>query len=369
MSPAKQSSRKDLCFILSIDGGGIRGIVPAVVLMSLAERLAKKNKTLPLSSYFDIIAGTSTGGIIATGLSAPNPLDPAKPAIDPNGLLKLYKDRGKDIFSRDTFRRIREVFSDPRSIWQERYDAHTLEAELQARLGLARLSAGLTNVLLTAYDIERRKAVFMTNTKLESGDHPDDYYFWQAARATSAAPTYFEPARVQNLTSGQTETLVDGGVFANDPAIAAYVEACKIGYALENVYVVSLGTGYQNRPFWYRDVKNWGPVSWINPTNGAPIISIFMQGQASTAAYQMNALLKGNGKAKERYFRFDAPLSIGNDDLDDASETNVLALQMLGQMIVDDNAGKLDAIAALLSERAKGGASPVSGAPDRVRQS
>ena len=358
MAPTKKTQRKDVCFILSIDGGGIRGVIPAVVLMDLAERMAERGKTEPLARYFDIIAGTSTGGIIATGLAAPHPADHTKPAIDPAGLLALYKERGKEIFSRDTFRRIREAFVDPRSLWQEKYDAHALEAELQKRLGLTKLSGALTNVVLTAYDIERRRAVFMTNTLLDKDTaKPDDYYFWQAARATSAAPTYFEPARVQNLTANKPETLVDGGVFANDPAMAAYVEACKIGFLPQNVHVVSLGTGYQNRPFPYRDVKNWGPISWINPTNGAPIISIFMQGQASTAAYQMRALF--GGANPPRYFRFDEELTIGNDDLDDASETNLQALHTLGEQIVRKNAKALDRVADMLSERAAGSPAPV----------
>src|SRR5690606_41489807 len=116
-------------------------------------------------------------------------------------------------YSRDIFSRIREAVTDPRSIIHEKYDSGELEMELQARLGLGRLSEALTGVMLTAYDIERRCAVFMTNAVSRIGGaekRSDDYYFWQAARASSAAPTYFEPAQVRNLTRDRVETLVDG---------------------------------------------------------------------------------------------------------------------------------------------------------------
>ena len=220
-------ARTDQCFILSIDGGGIRGIIPAAILVELERRMANLGKKKPLCRYFDLIAGSSTGAIIAAGLSAPKPGKPSLPAMSPAELLALYKPKGASIFSRDIFRRIREAFRDPRSIWQEKYDATVLEHELQKHLGNATVDQALTLVVLTAYDIENRCAVFMTNCPGSDGQASDRYAFWQAARASSAAPTYFEPARVRNYTRDRIETLVDGGVFANDPVIAAYVEARK----------------------------------------------------------------------------------------------------------------------------------------------
>jgi len=346
--------RKDTCFVLSIDGGGIRGVIPACLLMELEKRLAKRNKKKPLHRYFDLIAGSSTGGIIAAGLAAPRPGAPAEPAATPKDLLSLYQDRGRTIFTRDVFRRLREAIADPASLWQEKYDATVLEAELQRQLGTATIHQALTNLVLTAYDIENRRAVFMTNCRAATGKVPDDYWFWQAARATSAAPTYFEPARVTNRTQNRIETLIDGGVFSNDPAMAAFVEALKMGYEARNITVVSLGTGYQNRPFEFREVRNWGPLSWISPTKGAPIISIFMQGQASTASYQAAALLNGGSSDYKawRYFRFDHQLEIGNDDLDDASDSNIFNLKEVARRIVAAQGSHLDRVADLLEERA-----------------
>jgi len=102
--------------VLSIDGGGIRGIIPAAILVELEKRLERAGKSKPLCRYFDLIAGTSTGGIIAAGLTAPHPQRPNEPAMTAGELLRLYKDRGSAIFSRNRFRRIREAIFDPRSL-------------------------------------------------------------------------------------------------------------------------------------------------------------------------------------------------------------------------------------------------------------
>jgi patatin-like phospholipase/acyl hydrolase len=341
-------------FILSIDGGGIRGIIPATVLISFEKKIKKRKLKGHLADYFDLIAGTSTGGIIAAGLSAPaRGGRTRKPALTAQELLDLYVDDGKAIFSRSIFRRIREAFSDFRSVFQERYDSEALEDILVKKLGDSKLSDALTGVMMTAYDLEKRQAVFMTNGKDSSGKQSEDYLFWQACRATSAAPTYFEPARVccfrADSEDTDWQTLIDGGVFANDPSMAALTEARKNAFDIDSTYMLSIGTGYQNRPFEYKEAKNWGALSWISPAQGSPIISILMQGQASSASYQMKKLMN-KGKKDRRYFRIDGPLTKGMDELDDASNTNIEALKMRGNEIAEEFDNDLDAFADIVAE-------------------
>lgn len=323
--------------ILSIDGGGIRGLIPAVILQELSERLHAAGKTGELWEYFDLIAGTSTGGIIAAGLTAPHPDDSGRAAQTSEGLVELYSDKGQDIFQRSIFRRIREALFDWQSIVQEKYDHRFLEEELQTRLGEAKVSDALTSVLITAYDIERRDTVFIKHRR-DRGPRRD-YLFREAARATSAAPTFFEPATVKDLVSGEMRTLVDGGVFAADPALCAYVEARKLGASPENVLLLSLGTGYQNRPFPFEEAKNWGPVNWINPNNSSPIISIFMHGQADSVEHHLSMLLN---EKNQQYFRLDAELTIGSDEMDDASKSNISALKTIAKNIIDEMSDALD---------------------------
>ncbi len=325
--------------ILAIDGGGIRGLVPALILAELERRLQARGKTAPLHAYFDMVAGTSTGGIIAAGLTAPGRNDPSKPAMSAGSLVKLYHDEGETIFAKDRFRGLREAFRrlNPAPLLQEKYDAAPLEGLLSHHLGDAVLSEALTNVVITAYDIEARRTHFMLGGP-ELGQGAGDFFFKDAARATSAAPTYFEPKRLSDIRTGRAHVLVDGGVFANQPSICAYAEARALWPDVE-MELLSLGTGYQTRRFDYDDAKDWGPLNWISPGHGSPIISILMHGQAHSANWQMDQFL---GKA---YTRLDAAMipGLGNDDMDDASAENLTELTALAKQIIHGNSAELDA--------------------------
>lgn len=336
-------------FILSIDGGGIRGTIPAAILTVLKSKLEKRDKRLPLHRYFHMIAGTSTGAIIAAGLTCPKPGKPDEPAADPTTLLDLYKRKGADIFNIGLFRKIANFGG----LFEERYDAAPLEKILRQMLGeKSEIKDALTKVLITAYDIQARRAVFMTNA---DKDH-ERFRFWQAVRGSSAAPTYFEPALVENLAKeshGQIPALplIDGGVFANDPAMAAYVEGCKLGWLDKGneIVILSLGTGSANRPIPYQQAKGWGAGGWISPANDTPLISVLMQGQSSTTSYQLNKLLNadppsfadgatvvttGNRK-RLNYVRLDAPLVGVNDALDDATPENIAKLERFGLTLAE----------------------------------
>ncbi len=338
-------------FILSIDGGGIRGIIPAAVLVALAKRL----KGLPLHQAFDMIVGTSTGGIIAAGLTCPHPDDKKKAACTPAELLKLYTDEGADIFKKP----LGAAVLNPFGINDPRYKPDVLESRLQEKLGKATLDQGLSKVVITAYDIENRAALFMSNADPENSK----FRFWEAARATSAAPTYFPPALIERI--GETDrqkrhvALIDGGVFANDPILAAYVEARKQPWKDDELVFLSLGTGQQNRPIQYQEAKEWGILGWMQVSHHTPLISILMQGQASTASYQANKLLNPPGTklkfstvvtnqnaATLNYFRLDEQLTNAQSDaLDDTQDKNIEQLEAIAASIIKDNALALDEIA------------------------
>jgi patatin-like phospholipase/acyl hydrolase len=348
-------------FILTIDGGGIRGIVPAMVLVALERTLKAIGKNDALHKYCDLSAGTSTGAIIAAGLTCPNPHNAKKPAASPETLAKLYLEDGPKIFEETIIDKLRSGFG----LGEERYSADFLETRLKDMLGTKyQISDALTKVLITAYDIKDRAAVFMTNTDKENAN----FLFWQAVRGSSAAPTYFEPALVEDLSSlkdGTTTSLplIDGGTFANDPTMAAYIEARKKSWPDEDLTILSIGTGHQNREIPYQQAKKWGAWGWIDPSNDTPIISILMQGQASTTSYQMNKLLNPQGTrfvhgATEvtsanastlRYFRINGPLVKASDSLDDTTPGNMRELSLFAEKLIRDFQPTLDEIAKRLA--------------------
>ncbi len=339
-------------FILSIDGGGVRGLIPLRVLESLESRLGQRGVNKPFHQIFDLMAGTSTGGLIAAGLSAPRPGGTAGEAAATIAELRTFYEReARDIFKHSITARLARALTNPLGLFDETYDARPLEKLLKERFGWTSMASALTGLVLTAYDIEQRKAVFLTNGLEENGGRPDDYYFWQAVRATTAAPSFFEPARVENLSRKCEEALVDGGVFMNDPAIAAYLEARKLGWEKDEIIIVSLGTGQaEKRPFPYRDAIGWGALGWMQPSKGVPILSIFADGQSQTAAYQAQHLF--DELPNVTYHRLNTVLEPDTEDMDNARPGNIIKLNGAADCVIRDNTALLDDLADLLKAQA-----------------
>ena len=336
--------------ILSIDGGGMRGLVAVRVLQALESRLRQRSIHEPFCRNFDLICGTSTGGIIAAGLTAPNPDGtPGKPAMTLENLRALFEDEGANIFHRSLPLRVRRMIVSGTGLFDETYDARPLEKRLQAWLGWASLHSGLTRVVLTAYDIENRRPVFMTNCPQSGGERSDDYLFWQAARATSAVPTLFEPALVDNLSRRDQQSLIDGAMFANDPAMAAYVEGRKLGWRPEEILLLSIGTGtLEEQPISHERASGWGGLGWVNPANGSPILSILSDGQAKVSAYQADYLLNAGGET--RFVRINGKLPRESSRIDDARPGNIRRLNETADRFIRDNSVALDFIAETISD-------------------
>jgi patatin-like phospholipase/acyl hydrolase len=312
--------------VLSVDGGGIRGVIPAMVLASLEERTGRHTAEL-----FDLIAGTSTGGIIALALTVPG--SDGRPRWTANDVVDLYITEGPRIFHHS----IGREFVSGLGLLDERYDAAPLEQTLDTFLGDAMISEAVTDVMVTSYDLEHRKPFFFKTDRAK--DVPEhDWPMKQAARATSAAPTYFEPER---LTADGTEfALCDGGVFANNPAMSAYAEARR-RHPRARVRLVSLGTGQLTRQIHWHDAKDWGLVEWARP-----LLDVVFDGVSDAAEYQLEQLLPA-----EDLTRLQTELIGASDSLDNAHERNLEHLQNLASALIRDRAADLDRLASELGTR------------------
>ncbi|MFL5819383.1 MAG: patatin-like phospholipase family protein [Solirubrobacteraceae bacterium] len=309
--------------ILSIDGGGIRGIIPTAVLAEVERRTGRATATL-----FDLIAGTSTGGVIALALTAPGP--GGRPRLSAAELLDLYVEEGPRIFSRSLLRTVLTLDG----LLDERYSDAGLEAALRRYLGEARLADALTPVLVTAYALEERRP-FLFKSRRAQVRPARDYPMRVVARATSAAPTYFEPETVRSDRGGAVG-LVDGGVCVVNPAMSAYAEARRDG--AEVALLASLGTGQQTRPIDSRSARRWGELAWARP-----LIDVVFDGMSDVVDYQLRQLLPAG-----RYFRLQVELR-ARDELDDASPSNLRALQSDARRLLDAEAEHIDALCAALT--------------------
>ena len=289
--------------VLSIDGGGIRGLIPARVLAEIERRCGRRAGEL-----FDLVAGTSTGAIIACALTRPEPLAAER-------IARIYLEEGPVIFDRTLLKRITSADG----YLDERYDADGLVASLRRHLGAARLADADPAILLTVYDIERRRARLLRRS--------DDLSMVEAAHASSAAPSYFEPVRAGGAT------LVDGGVFAANPAMCAYAETDG-----DLDVLVSLGTGEHTRPLPYEQVRGWGRLEWVRP-----VLDVVFDGTAGAVDLQLDALLGA------RYVRLQTPLDEASDDLDDVTPENLAALEREAERLIAARDDEIDRLCAVLT--------------------
>ena len=271
--------------ILSVDGGGIKGIFPAAVLASL-EQECLDGETI--GDYFDLIAGTSTGGIIALGLGA---------GLTASEILQMYLDEGHQVFPS----RERGPIGKVRRLFRARYDRRPLDELLSQRLGHKTLRESRHRLLIPSTE-GRYGEVWVFKTP----HHPSyildgDQRMSSVAAATSAAPTYFTPFEQRG------HTFLDGGIWANNPTMAALVEALScFTVGREDVRILSIGCGQKPFQITEGQTQDSGMVHWRS------IIEVAMHLQSVTAVNQAGLLI-----GRERVTRIDRPDGSEPIDLDD----------------------------------------------------
>ncbi|MDP8240424.1 MAG: patatin-like phospholipase family protein [Candidatus Hatepunaea meridiana] len=318
--------------ILSIDGGGIRGIIPAVILSEIEKRTGKR-----VSELFNLIAGTSSGGIIALALVKPD--EDAKPQFEASELITLFEKNGERIFSQSFKQKIQ-----PFSRYTEvKYLSEGIESVFEEYFGSTRLKDVLGDVLVTSYDFERQRPVFFKSSRARN--EPDhDFFMKDAARATSAVPAYFEPFKLEMENGEDYYALIDGLIFAGNPTLCAYAEAkCKYP-GTRDFMVVSLGTGKAKHRQIFDEVKEWGTVQW-----GRNILDMLLHGTSVTVDYQMRQLIPASSRSS-RYYRFQTKIDKENEQMDDTDPANIRTLKLLGEELIRENNAMLDELCELLTK-------------------
>jgi len=310
--------------ILSIDGGGIRGIIPAIILSEFERRSGKK-----IHELFDLISGTSTGGLLALGLTIDDGQNKAK--YTAKDLIEIYENQGQEIFDRNTWHRFRSAGN----ILEEKYPNHGLVKIVDNYFQDSMLSEALSDVLITSYETERRIPWFFKSINAKKRGPDYNFKIRDVALATTAAPTYFEPHKI--VIDGGYLSLIDGGIYANNPSLCAYVDAVdpdKFGTDEKDILFVSLGTGQFTRRYEHGKIVKWGLLSWAQP-----VLNCAFDGMSDTVDYQLSKIVPTS-----QYFRFQAELTSANDDMDDATPSNIKALKYIAEDIIRVNSAQIDQI-------------------------
>ena len=270
-------------YVLSIDGGGVRGLASATFLSELDKSTNKK-----LSESFDLIVGTSTGGIIALAISILG--------LEGDDLVNIYsKENLKKIFSPLRYRFLGSKYAGKikRKTFEEYFKAETL-------------SSAKTPLIITGFDLERRRVKMFKSWK--EGYLPAR----RVAAATSAAPTYFPAESIEG------QWYLDGAVSTNNPVLIAHAES-KALWPNEEIKILSIGTGYNERRLDGRKARKWGSISWLN----AGIIQILMESNIEHVIAQ--SLFNDN------YLRVDSSLTGIKSSFDNTSKRNLDSIKKLGE--------------------------------------
>lgn len=253
--------------ILAIDGGGVRGIVPARILQYLEEKTGK-----PICELFDLIVGTSTGALIALGLSIPALLSKglvSKPRYRAEDLVNFYLKESKNIFPPSLGRKIWSGFG----LWAPKYPREPLDKILKSLFENHYLHDALVSVVIPSYSlVNNSPTIFKSNRSL----HEEVIYkMSDVAGAATAAPTYFAPKFfTDNL--GKWHIEIDGAVYANNPEELGISEALRLypGLKPQDIEILSLGTGTPK----IKMPKTFGILGWLS---GARIIDVMLNAVSS----------------------------------------------------------------------------------------
>ncbi|KAL7141342.1 hypothetical protein ABFS83_08G047000 [Erythranthe nasuta] len=353
ISDAQTKSRK--VTILSIDGGGVRGIIPGTILGHLESKLQELDgPNARLADYFDVIAGTSTGGLITTMLAAPGPDN--RPMYAANNITSFYLENCPKIFPesrRNNFvGTLTNLFAGPK------YDGKNLKTLVEGLLGNVTVSQALTNVVIPSFDIKRLQPTIFT-TKDGKTNASKNALMSDVALGTSAAPTYF-PAHYFETRDPQGNVrefnLIDGAMAANNPTLVAITEVSKeiLSGKFEvadmepmdstRMLVLSLGSGVAKTAEKYnaKDASKWGVLSWVFYDGDSPLVNIYGDGSADMVDIHVSTIFQSR-RNEQNYLRIQEDNLAGDtSSVDIATVKNMQTLVEIGQSLLKKSVSRVN---------------------------
>ncbi|KAK8572521.1 hypothetical protein V6N13_048115 [Hibiscus sabdariffa] len=349
-SPLQPPTYGNFITVLSIDGGGVRGLIPGTILAFLESELQKLDgEEARLADYFDVITGTSTGGLVTAMLTAPSPSDGNRPLFAAKDINNFYLQHCPKIFPQDgsPFAAVSNVF---KSLSGPKYDGEYLHNIVREKLGETRLDQTLTNVVIPTFDIRQLQPRIFSSYEVRN-EHYQNALLSDICIGTSAAPTYLPAHQFETKdSSGQVKEfhLIDGGVASNNPTLVAMSEVAKaitrkssdFDFIEPNDYarfqVLSLGTGSQKLEEKYeaQTAAKWGLLGWLTYEHSTPLIDVFMQASSDMVDFHLATVFKAL-RCEDRYLRIqDDTLSGAVASVDISTEENLNNLVKAGEQLL-----------------------------------
>ncbi|GMY28616.1 patatin-like protein 2 [Fagus crenata] len=338
----------NLVTILSIDGGGVRGIIPATILAFLESQLQELDgEDARLADYFDVIAGTSTGGLVTAMLTAPD--ENIRPLFAAKDIMPFYLEHCPKIFPQKSglCGAIERVF---RSLGGPRYDGQYLHKIVRETLGETRLHSTLTNIVIPTFDINHLQPTIFSSYEVKNFSSLDARLS-DICIGTSAAPTYLLAYHFKNQDNEENVrefNLIDGGVAANNPALLAINQVTKQVFK-ENpdffpikpmdygrFLVISVGTGSPKAEQKYNAKKaaKWGTMDWLIHGGSVPIVDVFTHASADMVDLHIAVVFQAL-RSEKNYLRIQDDTLTGTDaSVDVSTKQNLDKLVFIGERLL-----------------------------------
>lgn len=317
--------------ILSIDGGGIYQITSAMALAELERRTGKR-----IADLFDLVAGTSAGGLLALACLVPD--ENGRPRYTAEELVSLYEEGAGRIFQSSLWHWLRALGG----LIDEKYEATGLESALTEVFGDTALAAALRPTLVPVYDIDHDTPYFFRSHRARA-DAAHAFPMRDALRAATSVPAFFPPGQATS-EAGDVLSCIDGGVVAFNPALWAYLEARELFPAAHRVTIASFGAVRPDHGLRYENVLGWGRMNWAGP-----VFELMCDVSALGVDAQLGRLLD-HGDNDDRHARFDAIIDRPRfATLDDISAKNIRTVKATGDDMLSRESARLDALCARLA--------------------
>ncbi|CAN6478481.1 unnamed protein product [Victoria cruziana] len=343
--------------ILSIDGGGVRGIIPGIILNFLEAQLQELDgENARIADYFDVIAGTSTGGLVTAMLAVPGADN--RPLCAAKDIVPFYLENCPKIFpqSNGLLSKAEELL---RALAGPKYDGKYLHKLIRDKLQHTKLHQTLTNVVIPTFDLKLLQPIIFSSYQLKE-DHTKDALLADICIGTSAAPTYLPAYKFETKDEkGKTLrsfNLVDGGVAANNPTLVAVSEVSREIFQQNTNFfpvkptdygkflVISLGTGSakEEEKYGAESAAKWGVLGWLLNGQSSPLIDTFTHASGDMVDFHLSVVFRALN-SENNYLRIqDDTLSGDTSSVDISTQENLDNLVKVGEALLEKPVSRMN---------------------------
>jgi len=324
--------------IISIDGGGVRGIIPVAILNYLERRIQdiQGDSRIRIGNLVDFVAGTSSGATLGALMLLPSGTKSPWAKYDMKEITDIYMDLLERFFKTDFKHKVKTLWG----LKGPKYSEDQMEESLLQYFDHYKMEQLIKPCLITGYDISKREIILYSNLK---DDKYNSYYIKDIIRSAISIPSIFYPSHFQEGTD--VNIVIHGDLFSSNPSMLAITESYRAEIFQEDfseIYFLSLGTGLDHelkRKFLYEEARKWGKEDWL-----IPILDIVTSASQKYTEKQAKTTFESQ-KSLENYHRINPEIFYSGGSALQANKEEVMNCIKDALRYIENNKAYLEEIA------------------------